>query len=340
MNSSFFAQPKSLTTPIEVAVVGATGVVGQRLLALSSHAPWIKVVEVAASSARSGQIFGQICSWRDVAQMPHPIGQLICSDTANISAPYILSCLPSDVAEECELGWAQKGHHVFSNASAFRMNPHVPLLIPEVNADHLSLIQNQTTTGKIITNPNCSATGIALALAPIVRHTRIRHVSIVTLQSISGAGYPGISSMDVLGNTIPDIPGEAEKISQELKKILGKPGLACTLPITATVHRVPVLYGHVATLHILLDRECSEAEIGSLYHQWNLEMGQELFMGYKPSDRPQARRDLSENDMRIHIGPILQGSGTLMLSFNILSHNLVRGAAGAVLANLRCFLNQ
>jgi len=338
-------------SPIKVAVVGATGVVGQRVLALAQLMPWIQVVELGASISKKGQLFSSACQWRDIAPMPDTLAGMTCCALEDISAPYVVSCLPSDVAEIYEPLWANKGQHVFSNASAFRMHADVPLLIPEINVSHLALTTGQKTPGKIITNPNCSATGIALAVAPILAHGPLAHVSIVTLQSISGAGYPGVASMDILGNTIPDIPGEAEKIVAELQKILGPVGKPLNLPITASVHRVPVLYGHVATLHITLDHGLSATDCHALYASWNTTVGYELFVLHSASDRPQARRDLSENDMRIHIGPIQSGanhggtthlgeaySGITTLRINILSHNLVRGAAGAVLSNLQCFL--
>jgi aspartate-semialdehyde dehydrogenase len=218
------------------------------------------------------------------------------------------------------------------------MSPDIPLLVPEINPHHLSLIDGQKTSGKRVNNPNCSATALACALAPILRNHSVRHISIVTLQSVSGAGYPGISSMDILGNTIPNIPGEAPKIVQELQKILGSVTDPLPIPITINVHRVPVLYGHGATIHILFNDPAPD--VVDLYHQFN--QNHPLFVLHDGDDRPQALRDLSHDDMRIHMGPIhtaALGSDASVIALNILSHNLVRGAAGAVLANLACFLN-
>jgi aspartate-semialdehyde dehydrogenase len=336
--SIFLPKPHKLTQPIPVAIVGATGVVGQRLLVLCQQTPWITVVQVASSSKRNGLFFGDTCPWRDTSPMPEAMRRVTCCTMDEVSAPYILSCLPSDIAQEWEPKWATRGQHVFSNASTFRMDQNVPLLVPEINADHIQLIKNQTTQGKIITNPNCSATGIALALAPIMEQSALDHASIVTMQSVSGAGYPGISSLDILGNTIPDIPGEAPKIAQELKKILGTAHTAAHFNATVTVHRVPVLYGHVATLHIMLQQPLSGAQITELYNQWNVRLGYDLFVCHTSADRPQAQKDLTMNDMRIHIGPIGQGGKPHIVQVTILSHNLVRGAAGAVLSNLACYL--
>ena len=329
---------------VDVAIVGASGLVGQKVLALSSTLPWIRIKEIAGSNERIGSTLSS-CPWRETLPLPHHLSSLRFCAMDDVSAPYILSCLPNDIAEIYEPLWTKKGHHVFSNASTFRMDPDIPLLIPEINSDHLSLVRQQSNPGKQITNPNCSATALACALAPIVRSHSIRHISIVTMQSISGAGYPGVPSMDILGNTIPDIPGEAEKIVMELKKILGSATEPLCIPITANVHRVPVLYGHVATIHMLLDTP-PVTDMERLYLSFHQHTP--LFMMHHCKDRPQARRDLSDDDMRIHMGPIHSASllpqshdqtnSPFMIRFNILSHNLVRGAAGAVLANLACFL--
>ena len=181
--------------------------------------------------------------------MPKALSSLRFCTMNDISAPYVLSCLPNDVAEIYEPLWAQKGQHVFSNASTFRMSPDIPLLVPEINPDHLSLIDGQKTPGKRVNNPNCSATALACALAPIMAKHPVRHISIVTLQSISGAGYPGVSSMDILGNTIPHIPGEAPKIVQELQKILGSGDQALGIPITGIVRPPKTSAQSLANVH-------------------------------------------------------------------------------------------
>ena len=323
-------------TPIDVAVVGASGTVGQKVLALSTHLPWMRITEIAGSDTRANTPLSS-CPWREVLPMPKALSSLPFCTMDDVSAPYILSCLPHDVAEIYEPLWAERGHHVFSNASTFRMFPEIPLLVPEINGHHLSLIDQQKTRGKRVNNPNCSATALACALAPIMTKHPVRHISIVTLQSVSGAGYPGVSSMDILGNTIPHIPGEAPKIVVELQKILGSGDQALGIPITVNVHRVPVMYGHAATIHILLDQPARD--VADVYRQFN--QTHPIFALHDGDDRPQALRDLSHDDMRIHIGPIhtaALGSDASVIALNILSHNLVRGAAGAVLANLACFL--
>jgi aspartate-semialdehyde dehydrogenase len=327
----------SHTDPIDVAVVGASGTVGQKVLALSAHLPWLRITEIAGSDTRANAPLSS-CPWREALPMPKALSSLRFCTMDDVSSPYVLSCLPNDVAEIYEPLWAKKGQHVFSNASIFRMSPDIPLLVPEINPHHLSLIDGQKTSGKRVNNPNCSATALACALAPILRNHSVRHISIVTLQSVSGAGYPGISSMDILGNTIPNIPGEAPKIVQELQKILGSVTDPLPIPITINVHRVPVLYGHGATIHILFNDPAPD--VVDLYHQFN--QNHPLFVLHDGDDRPQALRDLSHDDMRIHMGPIhtaALGSDASVIALNILSHNLVRGAAGAVLANLACFLN-
>ncbi|MBM3631768.1 MAG: aspartate-semialdehyde dehydrogenase [Alphaproteobacteria bacterium] len=334
---SFYIPYTRNSDPIDVAVVGASGTVGQKVLALSTYLPWMRITEIAASDARANAPLSS-CPWREALLMPQNLSSLRFCTMDDISAPYVLSCLPHDVAEIYEPLWAERGHHVFSNASTFRMSPEIPLLIPEINAHHLSLIHQQKTPGKRVNNPNCSATALACTLAPIMVKHPVRHISIVTLQSISGAGYPGVSSMDIVGNTIPHIPGEAPKIVVELQKILGSEDRALCTPITVNVHRVPVVYGHAATLHILLDRPV--CDVADVYLDFNEK--HPIFHLYSSDDRPQALRDLSHNDMRVHIGPIRAsslGRDESILRMNIVSHNLVRGAAGAVLANLACFLN-
>lgn len=326
--------------PISVAILGATGVVGQKLIALLQNNPHFEIIELVASDQRQGQIFGQVCDWREpLAPLPEKIAQIKLSSANSLKAEYVLSCLPSEVAIELEPILASSGKIVFSNASAFRMDDMVPLLVPEINADHLSLLTKQQTTGKIITNPNCSATGITLALAPLHKLLGgIEHVSIVTMQSVSGAGYPGVPSLDILGNTIPYIKDEAEKITEETKKILGSATTPASFPVTTHVHRVPVMFGHVATLHVTFKNYIKPEQVVACYNKWN-EMHPGLFVMHNKPGRPQATKDLLHNDMRVHIGHLRIGDKPNVIGLIALSHNLVRGAAGAVIANMEQYLH-
>ncbi|CAK8163148.1 Aspartate-semialdehyde dehydrogenase [Candidatus Xenohaliotis californiensis] len=324
---------------INVSILGATGIVGQKVIALLSQEPNFHITELIASPKHTGQLFGNVCDWREpIMDLPSDIANIRLVDPYNLQASYNISCLPTEPAQLIEPILAKQGKIVFSNAPSFRMQHNVPLIIPEINKDHLSLLANQTTSGKLITNPNCAATGATLALGPLTNQKEIIHVSIVTLQSISGAGYPGISSIDITGNTIPYIQGEAKKITEEVKKILGTATKPATFPITTHVHRVPVMYGHVATLHITFKDNITPEEAIQSYQDWN-QKHPNLFVLHKQNDRPQSIRDLHHDDMRIHIGSLCQGGQLNILGLTTLSHNLVRGAAGAVIANIKNYLN-
>ena len=316
---------------IHVAILGATGVVGQKAIALLSSNPNFEIIELVASNERIGKAYREVCDWRE------PLIRL--SDFENLKAEFIISCLPAEIAEKIEPMLAVQGKIVFSNASRFRMEDNIPLLVPEINSQHLSLLKSQTTKGKIITNPNCSAVGISLALAPLMRIGEIDHVSSITMQSVSGAGYPGVSSLDILGNTIPHIEGEAEKITEETKKILGSTNKAASFAVTTHVHRVPVIYGHTATLHISFKQEVDLNLAIKSYKDWNLLGEEELFILHANLSRPQAIKDLLHDDMRVHISNIRIGDKKNILGLVVLSHNLVRGAAGAVIANMESYLS-
>lgn len=321
-----------------VAILGATGVVGQKAIALLFTNPRFKIIELVASDQRIGQTFGEICDWREsMMNMPKEFAEMKLNDAQNLQAEFVVSCLPDNVAKELEPMLAAQGKIVFSNASTFRMHQKVPLLVPEINEAHLSLLTQQKTKGKIIANPNCSAVGVTLALAPLVKLGTIEHVSAVTLQSVSGAGYPGVSALDILGNTVPHIPNEAEKITEETKKILGDISKNATFAVSTHVHRVPVMYGHSVTLHIMFKEAVTPTKAIAAYEAWNVDYP-DLFILHTQNGRPQATKDLRYDDMRLHIGHLQQGDKPNILGLVALSHNLVRGAAGAVIANMENYL--
>ena len=250
---------------------------------------------------------------------------------------FILSALPADIALNTETMLAQKGKWVISNASAHRMKKNIPLVIPEVNPDHLRLLESQTTAGKIITNPNCSTIFIALALKPLMLLGKIEHVSIVTMQAISGAGYPGIPACDILGNIIPNIPGEEQKIESELRKILGEKSKPQTFEITVHTNRVPVLHGHTTVLHVRFNKEISEKNVRKVFQDAN-KLHYKTYNIHKGEQSPQPRQDLSDTDNRVHIGHIKISSDGLTVGLITMGHNLVRGAAGAAILNLEAIL--
>lgn len=325
----------------KVAIVGVTGIVGQTVLRLLHGRSEFDVCELAASDRCAGRFFGDVCAWHDPDHKAFNEKALVkMIGVSDISAPYVISCVPAHVGQVIEPELAKKGLYVFSNASCFRMDSAVPLIVPEINARHIDLCDQQKWLGSLIKNPNCSVAGIALALAPLLdMQNSMQHISIVTLQAVSGAGYPGLSAMDMLGNSLPDIPGEWQKIAPELQKILSSNGHTFKVPITTHVHRVPVVSGHVATLHIAFQKNVNLQIVQACYHKWNQKYS-DLFVMHHHPDRPQVRRDLLPHDMRVHIGQIRHGGHQCMLGMTILSHNLIRGAAGSIIANMDLFMQR
>ena len=317
---------------MRIAVLGATGLVGQKLIALlQKHKEW-EIAEIGASPKNHALSYESACLWQEpLMDMPDSVRDLSIRSVEEIESDIVVSCLPTTVAFSVETSCLSLGKIVFSNADAYRMHELVPILIPEVNSDHLSLLDKQPFLGKIITNSNCCVAGIALALGPLFSFT-LEHVHIVTLQSASGAGYPGVSSLDLIGNTVPYILGEEEKICRETLKILGCPGSPAKFSITASVHRVPVAYGHVISIHVTFANEVDLGEIIACY-----EKDTATYVLHDSPWHPQVRKDLTHDDMRLHIGPISYGGNTKTLKMCVLLHNLVRGAAGALIANMNLF---
>ncbi|AAC67959.1 aspartate-semialdehyde dehydrogenase [Chlamydia trachomatis] len=317
---------------MRIAILGATGLVGQKLIALlQNHKQW-EIAELGASSEKHALRYESACLWQEpLMGMPESVRDLSIRSVEEIESNIVVSCLPSSVAFSAETTCLSSGKIVFSNATAYRMHKAVPILIPEINSDHLSLLEEQPFLGKIITNSNCCVSGIALALKPLLLFN-IEHVHVITLQSASGAGYPGVSSLDLIGNTVPYILGEEEKILRETVKILGQPGFPAEFSITASVHRVPVAHGHVISVHVMFDQEVDLEEITSCY-----EKDSATYVLYDSPWHPQVRKDLAHDDMRLHIGPISYGGNTRTIKMCILLHNLVRGAAGALIANMNLF---
>lgn len=324
---------------MRLAILGATGLVAQKFVALlHKWFPW-NVSEVVASPLKQNQKYGSACSWQEpLGPMPESIKHLVFCSVEEIESDVVVSFLPEQPAKILETYCLSQGKLVFSNTAAFRMHPQVPILIPEVNHEHLQLLNQQPFAGRIITNSNCCVSGIALALSPL-QTLDIAHVHVVTLQSVSGAGYPGEASMDLLGNVVPHIPGEEEKISRETLKILGTPNTPAEFPLSVTVHRVPVVFGHMLTVHVIFRHSVNIQEIQSCYHKRNQDFPG-TYMLYESFWHPQPRKDLVHDDMRVHIGPITHGGNDKTIKMNVLIHNLVRGAAGALLANIQNFCRQ
>jgi len=336
---------------IEVGILGATGMVGQQFIALLAAHPWFKVTWLGASERSAGKAFRDAAAWRLPAPLPEPIAALTVENAAAGAgkAPKLMfSGLDSSVAGEIEGAFAQSGHVIVSNSRNYRMEADVPLLIPEVNADHLALLKTQGArgwTGRIVTNPNCVVIVYAMALAPL-RQFGLKTSIITTLQAISGAGYPGVPSWDILGNVVPFIGGgEEEKIETETNKILGtlKSGTIENHPLTvsAAVTRVPVHNGHTGSISVALEQQPdSEAMIAA----WNGFRGkpQELDLPSAPQqpivyltepNRPQPALDANrDGGMTVTVGR-LRRCPVLDYKFVALGHNTIRGAAGAAILN-------
>jgi len=335
---------------IEVGILGATGMVGQRFVSLLEHHPWFEVGWLAASDRSAGKTYGEACNWRVRDPMPKAARELTVYECKPNHAPQLLfSSLDSKVAGEVELEFAQAGHVVVSNSSNHRMEPDVPLLIPEVNPDHLALVGIQRKRrgwkGMIVTNPNCTTVGLAMSLAPLEKAFGVEKVMMTSMQAVSGAGYPGIPTLDILGNVVPFISGEEEKVERETQKLLGKfidesvkPG---DFVVSAHCNRVPVEDGHTESISVSLR---TKASIEDLIETWRKfrSLPQERNLPFAPKhpiivreerDRPQPKFDLAaEHGMATVVGRV-RTCPVLQFKYIALSHNTIRGAAGAALLN-------
>ncbi|RMG46364.1 MAG: aspartate-semialdehyde dehydrogenase [Acidobacteria bacterium] len=328
---------------IPVAILGATGVVGQRLLrALDGH-PWFEVAEVAASPRRAGMRLSEAAPWRLPGGPPAFVeSKLRAPDPRQVRAPLVLSALDAGAAREIEPAFAAAGRVVVSNAAAHRMAEHVPLVVPEVNAEHLAILP-RGARGVIVTNPNCSTIALALALAPIARARRVTRVVVSTMQAVSGAGYPGVPALDIVGNVVPGIPGEEEKIERELPKIFGRlrDGRVepASMRVSAHSHRVPVEDGHLMAVSLEADPPIEPQEALERLLEFRGEP-QERRLPSAPvrpvvvctdPHRPQPRLDREAgNGMAVTVGRVRR-CPVLGLRLVVLGHNTIRGAAGGTL---------
>lgn len=337
-----------MTKVYRAGILGATGTVGQRFIELLQYHKQFEVVAVAASENSQGKRFRDACVWRLAGEMPERVRDLIVQPPRPaLDCDVIFSSLPGDMARESEAAFRVAGYKVISNSSAFRMDADVPLVIPEVNSQHLALIDKQLSDykGFIVTNPNCSTIMLALALAPLHEQFGLEAVAVTTLQAISGAGYPGVASFDILDNVVPFISGEEEKIEAETKKILGaltqdKANIeAADLAISAQCTRVPVIDGHFATVRVKLKTKASVEQVRDCLSSFTGEP-QKLKLASAPkraiitrseADRPQTRLDRDAgNGMSVTVGRI-KTDNVLDFRFVCLSHNTIRGAAGGAL---------
>ena len=339
-----------------VGILGATGMVGQRFIQLLENHPQFEVTAVAASDRSQGKTFGEACTWRLVGEMPQAVRSMaVQPPSPPLDCDLVFSSLPGDIARESEGSFAEAGYPVISNSSAFRMDEDVPLLIPEVNHEHLRLLERQrqrySSGGFIVTNPNCSTIMIALAVAPLHAAFGIESCVATTLQALSGAGYPGVASLDILDNVLPYIGGEEEKIETETVKILGRAseiGMKsetriepAAMAVSAQCHRVNVNDGHMAAVRVNFARKPTLDNLREALTSFR-SLPQELGLHSAPAtpivirdeeNRPQPKLDRDAgNGMTVTAGRIKPDS-VLDYRFVVLSHNTIRGAAGAAILN-------
>jgi aspartate-semialdehyde dehydrogenase len=334
-----------------VGILGATGMVGQRFIQLLENHPQFEVTALAASDRSQGKSFQEACRWRLAGEMPAFVKSMtVAPPQPPLDCELIFSSLPGDIARDSEGAFARAGFPVISNSSAFRMDRDVPLLIPEVNHEHLALLDVQRKNhagqqGFIVTNPNCSTIMLALALAPLHAKFGVSSVVATTMQALSGAGYPGVASLAISDNVLPFIEGEEEKIEQETLKILGKfkgTGIEdAPLAVSAQCHRVNVTDGHLAAVRVKLLRLATIEDVSAALASFTA-LPQELHLHSAPDcpivvrdelDRPQPRLDRDAGKgMSVTIGR-LQPDNVLDYRFVALSHNTIRGAAGAAILN-------
>jgi aspartate-semialdehyde dehydrogenase len=335
---------------IPVAVLGATGAVGQRFVLLLADHPWFEITAITGSERTVGGIYAEVCRWVLDDDIPARVRGMTVSATGDeLPAKIIFSALPSRVARQAEPGYADAGYIVCSNASAFRQEPDVPLIIPEVNSSHLEMLaqqrENRGWRGLLVTSPNCTATGLVMALKPLDDAFGVSQVFATTLQAVSGAGYPGVPYLDIIDNIIPNIPGEVEKIQDETRLLLGRviegERFPAEMQLSVQTNRVPVIDGHTVNMKIKFNHSPSPAEAVEVLSNYR---GPEpvpslpsappvpVLVRNEP-DRPQPRRDRDAFvGMSVSVGNI---SPCPILDLRMISvvHNTLRGAASGSILN-------
>jgi aspartate-semialdehyde dehydrogenase len=349
-----------MTKKLRVGILGATGMVGQRFIQLLENHPQFEITALAASDRSQGKLFQEACTWRLSGEMPAPVkSMMVAAPEPPLDCDLVFSSLPGDIARESEGSFAAAGYPVISNSSAYRMDADVPLLIPEVNHEHLALLDSQRKSGNgqqgfprgyIVTNPNCSTIMLALALAPLHLRFGVTSVIATTMQALSGAGYPGVASLAISDNVLPFIDGEEEKIEQETLKILGQANGEriedATMNVSAQCNRVNVSDGHMATVRVKLAKSAGLEEVKEALASFTA-LPQQLRLYSAPPqpiivrdelDRPQPRLDRDAGKgMSVTVGRLMPDN-VLDYRFVALSHNTIRGAAGAAILNAELLL--
>lgn len=334
---------------IEIGILGATGLVGQRFIELLIKHPWFKIASLAASERSVSKKYGEIGRWKMGMNLPESIADMtvVSPDPTEMDEiPLVFSALPSDIAGPIEAKFAKSGKIVVSNAASHRMEPFVPIMNPEANADHIQLIEKQEKKygwkGAILTNPNCTTAVLTLSLKPLMAEFDLRNVIVTSMQAISGAGYPGVPSLDIVDNVIPYIKDEERKVEVETKKILGKKGKPAEISVSASCNRVPTVDGHIESIIVETQKRCSPEKAIDTFSSFTAEP-QQLKLPSAPEkpvvvrledDRPQPRLDrLEGNGMSVVVGrvradPIFKSRG---IRYTALGHNTIRGAAGCAI---------
>jgi aspartate-semialdehyde dehydrogenase len=332
---------------LRAGILGATGAVGQKFIELLANHPWIEVTALAASQRSAGKKYDEVVNWFSGTPLPQAVANLEVQDCVpGLDCDFVFSGLDASVAGEIETNFAQAGYPVISNSRNHRFSPNVPLLVPDVNPEHTAIIKEQKFgTGFIVTNPNCSTTGLVIALKPLHDHWGVEQVNVVTMQALSGAGYPGVPSLDILDNVIPFIGSEESKMETETLKILGtienKSFQNAPLKISAQCNRVAVMNGHLECVNVKLKTKASANEIITVWQNYQAEP-QRLKLPSAPDPliyyfmnekypQPRLHRDLG-NGMAVSIGR-LRECPIFDYKFIVLSHNTIRGAAGGAILN-------
>jgi aspartate-semialdehyde dehydrogenase len=338
-----------MQTRIEVGILGATGMVGQHFIKFLQGHPWFELKWLGASDRSAGKRYRDAMTWHLAGGTPETVGDIRVEECKPGNAPRLLfSAMDASVATDIERAYAEAGHVVVSNSKNHRMEQDVPLLVPEINPDHLKLVpgqqRNRGWKGQIVTNPNCSTVGLTMGLGPL-KHFGITKVIVTTMQAISGAGYPGVASMDIMGNVVPFIGGEEEKMQIETQKILGDFRGDHIEPLAAKVsahcNRVAVVDGHTETVSLEFSSKPSELDVRHALESFR-GVPQERDLPSAPprpviymeeGNRPQPRKDAErERGMAAFVGR-LRPCPVLDYKFVVLSHNTIRGAAGAAVLN-------
>ncbi len=334
-----------------VGILGATGTVGQRVIHMLRNHPYFEVTALAASDRSEGKRFVEACNWKLPFEMPDAVKDMrVQPIKPPLDCDVVISSLPSDIALETEGAFAAAGYAVISNSSSYRMHPDVPLVVPEINPDHLDIIPQQKKNrgydkGYIVTNPNCTTIGLVMALAPLAQAFGLEAVMMTSMQAISGAGYPGVSSMDIIDNVMPHFSGEEEKVEEEPQKILGTLSAlqieSAPFKVSAQCNRVPVQDGHYECVRVNLSKPTTVAEVAAVLASFT-GLPQELKLPTAPAhpiivrtepDRPQPRLDRdAEGGMATVVGRIAKDT-IFDFKFTLISHNTIRGAAGAAILN-------